>query len=51
MDSTHAFRQQATLMPFVRASLRQTMISELANVGANTDGWKKADEHLTVLME
>jgi hypothetical protein len=38
-------------MPFLRASLRQTMIRKLANVGKDKDGWKKADEHLTTLMD
>ena len=38
-------------MPFLRASLRQTMIRKLATVGKDKDGWKKADEHLTTLMD
>jgi hypothetical protein len=40
-----------SLMPFRRASLRQTMIHELATVGKDKDGWKKADEHLTTIMD
>ena len=38
-------------MPFLRASLRQTMIRKLASVGKDKEGWKKADEHLTTLMD
>ena len=38
-------------MPFLRASLRQTMMRRLALVGKDKDGWKKADEHLTILMD
>jgi hypothetical protein len=38
-------------MPFLLASLRQTMIRKLANVGKDKDAWKKADEHLTTLMD
>ena len=45
------FNSMASLMPFLRASLRQTMIRKLASVGKDKDGWKKADEHLTVLMD
>jgi hypothetical protein len=45
------FDSMASLMPFLRASLRQTMIRKLANVGKDKDGWKKADEHLTTLMD
>ena len=41
----------ASLMPFLRASLRQTMVRRLATVGKDKDGWKKADEHLTTLMD
>jgi hypothetical protein len=41
----------ASLMPFLRASLRQTMIRKLDSVGKDKDGWKKADEHLTTLMD
>ncbi len=44
------FNSMASLMPFLRASLRQTMIRKLASVGKNKDGWKKADEHLTTLI-
>jgi hypothetical protein len=45
------FNSKASLMPFLRASLRQTMIRKLASVGKDKDGWKKADEHLTTLMD
>jgi len=45
------FNSMASLMPFLRASLRQTMIRKLATVGKDKDGWKKADEHLTILMD
>jgi hypothetical protein len=38
-------------MPFLRASLRQTMIRKLACEGKDKDGWRKADEHLTALMD
>jgi hypothetical protein len=40
------FNSMASLMPFLRASLRQTMIRKLASVGKSgkdKDGWKKAD--------
>jgi hypothetical protein len=40
------FNSMASLMPFLRVSLRQTMIRKLATVGEDKDGWKKADEHL-----
>jgi hypothetical protein len=45
------FNSMASLMPFLRASLRQTMMRRLATVGKDKDGWKKADEHLTILMD
>jgi hypothetical protein len=45
------FNSMASLMPFLRASLRQTMTRELASVGKDKEGWKKADEHLTTLMD
>ena len=45
------FNSMASLMPFLRPSLRQTMIRKLATVGKDKDGWKKADEHLTTLMD
>jgi hypothetical protein len=45
------FKSMASLMPFLRASLRQTMIRKLASVGKDKEGWKKADEHLTTLMD
>jgi hypothetical protein len=40
------FSSMASLMPFLRASLRQTMMRRLATVGKDKDGWKKADEYL-----
>ena len=45
------FNSMASLMPFLRASLRETMICKLAIVGKDRDGWEKADEHLTTLMD
>jgi hypothetical protein len=45
------FDSIGSLMPFLRASLRQTMIHKLAIVGKDKDGWKKADEHPTTLMD
>ena len=45
------FSSMASLMPFLRASLRQSMMRRLALVGKDKDGWKKADEHLTTLMD
>jgi hypothetical protein len=45
------FNSMAFLMLFLRASLRQTMIRKLAMEGKDEDGWKKADEHLTTLMD
>jgi len=45
------FTSMASLMPFLRASLRQRMMRRLATVGKDKDGWKKADEHLTILMD
>ena len=45
------FSSMASLMPFLRASLRQRMMRRLATVGKDKDGWKKADEHLTILMD
>ena len=45
------FNSMASLMPFLRASLRQTMIRKLASVGKDKDGWKKVDDHLTTLMD
>ena len=45
------FNSMASLMPLLRASLRQTMIRKLASVGKDKDGWKKADEHLTALTD
>ena len=45
------FNSMASLMLFLRASLRQTMIQKLAIVGKDKDGWKKADEHLPTLMD
>jgi hypothetical protein len=45
------FNSMASLMPFRRASLRQTMIRKLAGVDKDKDGWKKADDQLTTLMD
>jgi hypothetical protein len=47
------FRGMACLMPFLRASLRQTMMRRLATVGKDSDkdGWKKTDEYLTILRD
>ena len=44
------FSSMASVMPVLRASLRQTMMRRLATVGKDKDGWKKADEYLTILM-
>ena len=41
----------ASLIFFLRASLRQTMIHKLASVGKDKDEWKKAYDHLTTIME
>jgi hypothetical protein len=41
----------SSLMPFLRASLHQTMIRKLANVDKDKDGWKKVVAHLTTLMD
>jgi hypothetical protein len=40
------FNSMASLMPFLRTSLRQTMMRRLAMVGKDKAGWKKADEYL-----
>jgi hypothetical protein len=45
------FNSMASLTSFLCASLRQIMIRKLAMVGKDKDGWKKADEHLTDLMD
>ena len=45
------FSSMASLMPFLRASLRQTMMRRLATVGKDKDGWKKPDEYLAILMD
>jgi hypothetical protein len=42
------FNSMASLKHFLRASLRQTMIRKL---GKDKEGWKKADEQLTTLMD
>ena len=41
----------ASLMPFLHASLHQTMIRKLYSVGKDKDGLKKADEHLSTFMD
>ena len=40
-----------SLMPFLRSSLRQTMIRKLSKVGKDKEAWKKAEEHLTQLQD
>ena len=40
-----------SLMPFLRSSLRQTMIRKLSKVGKEKAAWKKADEYLTQLQD
>ena len=40
-----------SLMPFLRSSLRQTMIRKLSKVGKDKAAWKKADEYLTQLQD
>ena len=40
-----------SLMPFLRSSLRQTMIRKLSKVGKDKDAWKKAEEYLTQLQD
>jgi len=44
------FNSMSSLMPFLRVSLRQTMIRKLAMVDKDKTGWKKADEHLTTTI-
>jgi hypothetical protein len=38
-----------SLTPFLRSSLRQTMIRKLSKVGKDKEAWKKAEEYLTQL--
>ena len=40
-----------SLMPFLRSSLRQTMIHKLSKVGKDKEAWKKAEEYLTQLQD
>ena len=40
-----------SLMPFLRSSLRQTMIRKLSKVGKDNEAWKKAEEYLTQLQD
>ena len=40
-----------SLMPFLRSSLRQTMIRKLSKVGKDKEAWKKAEEYLTQLQD
>ena len=40
-----------SLMPFLRSSLRQTMIRKLSKVGKDKAAWKKAEEYLTHLQD
>ena len=35
-----------SLMPFLRSSLRQTMIRKLSKVGKDKEAWKKAEQYL-----
>ena len=40
-----------SLMPFLRSSLRQTMIHRLSKVRKDKEAWKKAEEYLTQLQD
>ena len=40
-----------SLMPFLRSSLRQTMIRKLSKVGKDKEAWKKAEEYLIQLQD
>ena len=40
-----------SLMPFLRSSLRQTMIRKLGKVGKDKEAWEKAEEYLTQLQD
>ena len=40
------FTSVKSLMPFLRSSLRQTMIRKLSKVGKDKEAWKKAEEYL-----
>ena len=46
---TDNFSTLKSLMPFLRASLRQTMIRKLSKVGKDKEAWKKAENFLTTL--
>ena len=45
------FASIKSLMPFLRSSLRQTMIRKLSKVGKDKEAWKKAEEYLTQLQD
>ena len=45
------FSSIESLMPFLRSSLRQTMIRRLSKVGKDKEAWKKAEEYLTQLQD
>ena len=40
-----------SLMPFLRSSLRHTMVLMLSKVGKGKEVWKKAEEYLTQLQD
>jgi len=42
------FNSIKSLMPFLRSSLRQTMIRKLSKGGKDKAAWKKAEEYLTL---
>ena len=46
---TDNFVSLKSLMAFLRASLRQTMIRKLSKVGKDKEAWKKAENFLTTL--
>ena len=48
---TDNFSTLKSLMPFLRASLRQTMIRKLSKVGKDKEAWKKAENFLTELQD
>ena len=45
------FSSLKSLLPFLRASLRQTMIKKLSKVGKDKEAWKKGEEFLTQLQD
>ena len=40
-----------SLMPFLRSSLRQTMIRKLSKVGKDKKAWKKEEKYLTQFQD